>query len=150
MKELLAATQAKVMEVAEINYVDEDWGQLDDYSPNFPVKWPCCLIDIQGATFSDLGMHKSAKPQNRQEGTATVVFTFANLKLTNSSGKAPESQKQAAWLIHDIIEKAHEVIHGFRPVQSHGKLMRTGQRKVRRDDGVQMHQVVYTIGLHNV
>jgi hypothetical protein len=150
MKELLQAIQAKVMEITKIRYVDEDWGQLDDYSPNYPVKWPCCLIDIQGANFSDIGMDKSAKPQNRQEGTATIVFIFANQRLTNSSGKAPESQKQAAWLIHTIIEDAHKILHGYKPITKFGKLMRTAQRKIKRDDGVQMQQVIYTIGLHNV
>jgi len=150
VKVFLEAIQAKIMEVEAIPYVDEDWGQLDDYSPNYPVKWPCCLIDLQGASFSDTGMQRNASPENRQEATATVTLVFANQKLTNGSGRAPLSQKQATWLIHDIIEAAHKLLHGWRPVEPHGKLVRTGQRKIRRDDGVQMHQVIYTVGLHNV
>lgn len=132
-----------------LNYVDEDWGQLDDYGQP-PVKWPCCLIDIQQENYTDIGQVRNASPVNRQEGTLTIVLNIANLKLTNSSGKAPQAQKDKAWLIHDIKEKVHQAIHGWAPVQGQGKIMRTSARKIKRDDGIQQHQVFYTIGVHNV
>lgn len=150
MKEFLQNTQAKISEVSTIPYIDEDWGQLDDYSPNSPVIWPCCLIDMSNVDFSDLGIDKKAVPQNRQEATGLVTLTFAHLKITNTSFKAPQAQKDAAWSIHDIIEDAHAKVHGFAPVAGSGKLMRRSFKRVKRDDGIQQYQVVYSIGLHNV
>ena len=45
MKVILQNIQNKLTsEVTDLNYVDEDCGQLNMYQP--PVKWPCCLIDI--------------------------------------------------------------------------------------------------------
>ncbi|WP_236025505.1 hypothetical protein [Flavobacterium geliluteum] len=150
MKEFIQNTQTKLSEVPTINYIDEDWGQLDDYSPNVPVQWPCCLIDMSNVDFSDLGMNKDAVPQNRQQAAGLITLTFANMKLTNTSFKAPQAQKDIAWSIHDIIEAAHAKVHGFAPVIGSGKLMRRSFKRVKRDDGIQQYQVVYSIGLHNV
>ena len=150
MKEFLKSIQTKLATVTDLKYVDEDWGQLDDYSPNPPVKWPCCLIDLDNAVYTNLGIDRSATPQNRQQATASVVFKYANMKLTRTSSKAPESQKDNAWLLHEIIEKSHEVLHGFRPTPESGVLLRTTWRKVKRDDGIQVFLVTYTFGLNNV
>lgn len=146
----LKTIQDKLEEVSELEYIDEDWGQLDYYSPNFPVKWPCCLIDVTGAVFSDIGQDKKTKPQNRQQGTVNVSFSFANLKLTNSSSKAPTSQKDNAWKLYEIMQKAHEVLQGLRPDDHCGSLIRSGFRRIKRDDGVQQYQVIYTVGINNV
>jgi len=150
MKEFLMATQAQLETVATIKYIDEDWGQLDDYSSHPPVKWPCCLIDLQGADFSNIGIDRAKQPQNRQEATGIVVFNFATVRLTNSSAKAPAGQKQAAWAIYDLIEEAHKVLQGFAPIQGSGKLIRTSMRKVNRDDGIKQIRVFYSLGMHNV
>ena len=150
MNTLLQAIQNRLAEtVADLNYVDENWGQLDLYGNEIPVKWPCALISLNSAVFSNIGTDVKAKPINRQEGTATVELAFAKLKLTNSSFKAPAAQKQKAWEIWDIIKKAHEVLHGWNPEPGTGKLIRTGISQVRRDDGVQEIRVIYTIGIHN-
>jgi hypothetical protein len=150
MKQFLEGIETKISEVPGINYIDEDWGQLDDYSPNTPVKWPCCLIDLSHVDFSDIGIDKKAIPQNRQQATGSVTLNFANLKLTNTSFKAPKTQKDNAWYIHELIEKTHGVVHGFLPVMGSGKLMRKSFKRVKRDDGIQQYQVIYTIGIHNV
>lgn len=150
MKEFLENTQAKINEVPGIAYIDEDWGQLDDYSPNPPVKWPCCLIDFSNIDFSDLGTDRRASPQNRQEGTGNITVTFANLKIANTSFKAPQGQKDIAWVLLDLIELTHAKIHGFAPVMGSGKLMRKGFKRIKRDDGIQQYQIVYTLGMHNV
>lgn len=149
-KEGLLAIQAKLDTVAAIKFVDEDWGQLEDYSPHPPVKWPCCLIDLQGADFSNIGIDRRAEPQNRQEGSGIIAFNFGAVKLTNSSSKAPGTQKQAAWEIYDVIEEAHKVLQGFAPIAGGGKLIRTSIRKVNRDDGVKQIRVFYSLGMHNV
>jgi len=145
----LEKIQQKLGEVPGLKYIDEDWGQLDDYSPNFPVQWPCCLIDLTAATFSNIGIDKAVKPKNRQEGTAMIAFTFANLKLTNSSFRAPKPQKDNAWSLYKLTQKAHEALHGFSPEGS-GKLIRTAFRRIKRDDGLQQYQIIYSLVLHNV
>lgn len=150
MKEILLNIQDKLTAIPEFKYVDEDWGQLDDYGPHAPVQWPCCLIDFSGADYSEIGTDKSATPQNRQEATGSISFIFANLRTANSSGKAPMAQKEITWMLTGLMEDAHKAIHGFRPGTNTGALIRRSFRRVKRDDGIQQYQVIYTLGVHNV
>lgn len=46
MKDILQATIAQLNNIATLQYVDENWGQLDYYSQQPPVKYPCCLVDV--------------------------------------------------------------------------------------------------------
>lgn len=149
-KEVLQNIQNTLKTITALRYVDEDWGQLDDYSPNPPTQFPLALIDIGNLQYSDIGKDKTAIPQNRQMATGTIVISIANLKLTNSSAKAPQTQKDKAWAIWDIVESVHGKLHGVAVGGSAGALMRTAMRKVKRDDGIQEYEVTYTIGITNV
>lgn len=149
-KEVLQSIQNTLQAIPELRYVDEDWGQLDDYSPNPPTQFPLGLIDIGNLQFSDIGKDRTATPQNRQMATGTIVISIANLKLTNSSARAPQPQKDKAWAIWDIIESVHAKLHGVVVGGSAGALMRTAMRKIKRDDGIQEYEVTYTIGMTNV
>lgn len=150
MKQLLLNLEAQLATVTAIKYIDEDWGQLDDYGPHTPVKWPCCLVDFADAEYSDIGIDRSATPQNRQQTLVSITFNFANMKIGNSSKNAPINQKDQAYLLLGIIEDAHKKIHGFRPVENSGSLIRKSFRRIKRDDGIQQYRVVYNIGLNNV
>lgn len=150
MIDFLQSIQTKISEVTQIPYVDEDWGQLDDYSKNSPVIWPCCLFDISTVNYSDTGVDRLLVPQQRQEGAANVTLTFANMKLTNTSFRAPQAQKDNAWSLHQLIELVHAKIHAWSPVAGSGKLIRKSFRRIKRDDGIQQYEVTYAIKFQNV
>lgn len=149
-KEVLKSIQDILTPIPGMRYVDEDWGQLDDYSPNPPTQFPLALIDIGNLQYSDIGKDKTATPQNRQMATGTIVISIANLKLTNTSARTPQSQKDKAWAIWDIVESVHAKLHGVAVGGSAGAMMRTAMRKVKRDDGIQEYEVTYTIGMTNI
>lgn len=92
-KEVLKKIQDLLATIPALKYVDEDWGQLDDYSPHPPTQFPLALIDIGNLQYSDIGIDRTATPQNRQMATGTIVISIANLKLTNTSARAPLTQK---------------------------------------------------------
>jgi hypothetical protein len=150
MKEILDSIQNRLDTVEGLNYVSEDWGQLEEYGRDIPAKFPLCLVDVQAATYSDIGQDRTASPQNRQEGVIRFTLKFADLRLGNANQKAPQVQKDSAWRIHEIIDKAHVKLHGFRPVPEHGALMRRDRRKFKRGDGVLHHELTYEMALHNV
>jgi hypothetical protein len=151
MKVFLESVQEKLRSsVPELQYIDEDWGQLDSYSPNPPAKFPCALIDITSMSFSNIGIDKKSTPANRQMGDGTITFIIANLKLSNTSAKAPQTQKDNAWKIWEIIKKLHQTVHGWKPIENSGALIRTGLKRIRRDDGIQEYQITYSIGISNV
>ncbi|WP_435138880.1 hypothetical protein [Formosa sp. A9] len=147
---VIKSIQDKIASLNTIKYVDEDWGQLDYYSPNFPVQWPCVLIDITNGQFENIGIDKTATPKNRQTANTLVSLTIANLKLTNSSGRAPQLQKDTAFNIWELQEDIHKLLQGWRPTTNTGTLTRTGFTRVKRDDGVQEYTVVYSMGMTNV
>ena len=149
MKVILQNIQNKLTsEVTDLNYVDEDCGQLNMYQP--PVKWPCCLIDITAINYTHLGIDRTKVPQTRQTGKIAVKLTLANLKLTNSSGLAPQSQKDQAWFIWDLADKIHEKLHGFSPGENCTKMMRSNLQRSVRDDGVQEYFITYNFEASNV
>lgn len=144
MKHIIEAIQTKLAQHPDIKYVDENWGQLDYYSPNFPVQWPCVLIDIVGANFGNIGKDTNQVPVNRQMGQITVELRVANLKLTNTSANAPKLQKTYARSIWQLLEDVHVELHGWNPSESTSKLIRTAVNRAKRDDGVQEYSVRYT------
>lgn len=149
MKTEIQNIQTKLLESAA-KYVDEDWGQLDYYTPNFPVQWPCILIDVTAANFDDIGKDRKAVPQNRQQAIGIVTLTIANLKLTNTSGRSPQLQKDNAWSIWDLINETHQLMQGFRISGSNGAMLRRSVNRIKRDDGVQQYDVTYAFSLNNV
>ena len=149
MKAIIESIQEKLADNEKIHYVDENWGQLDYYSPNFPVKWPCVLIDVVAANYSNVGRDNSKTPANRQMGSITVELRVANVKLTNTSAKAPATQQAQARSIFQLIEEVHVALHGWNPDDMCSKLIRVSQNRVKRDDGVQEYAIRYTAELNN-
>lgn len=150
MRTTLEAIQNKLSAIQSLKYIDENWGQLDYYSPNMPVQWPCCLIDIQTAQFSNVSKDFSKRPRARQNATISIELILANLRLSNTSFKAPKGQKSDAWAIYDIAESIQEVLHGVALTPNSSKILRTSFGRVVRDDGVQEYRIRYQLELFNV
>lgn len=150
MKALLEKIQQKISEIAELKYIDENWGQLDYYSPNMPVQFPCALIDVQQVQFTNLGRDMSKKPIQRQIGTVQIKITVANMRLSNSSMQAPRRQKEEVWAIWGIIEKIHRQLHGVSLLPNVSALIRSSQSRTLRDDGVQEYEVYYSCEVQNI
>lgn len=147
MIELIEPLKERLSTIVELKYVDENWGQLDYYGQNPPVKWPCALVAITSARFSDTGMDRTAQPQNRQMGELLVEIRVANVKLTNTSAMAPVNQKESARGILYLIQAIHELIHGWSPGGNIGKLTRQGMQHERRDDGIQDYSIYYAVAV---
>ena len=149
MKALLEKIQQKVGEIAELKYIDENWGQLDYYSPNMPVQYPCALIDVQQVQYTNLGRDMSKKPVQRQIGQVSIKISIANMRLSNSSMQAPRRQKEEVWAIWGIIEKIHQQLHGVLLLPNVSALIRSSQSRTLRDDGVQEYEVYYSCEVQN-
>lgn len=150
MKTTLTEIQKKLAEIPTLKYVDEDWGQLDYYSPNMPVQFPCCLIDVQAAQFDNLSKDFGKRPKDRQKATVHIELTLANMKLSNTSYKSPKVQKTNAWAIYDIAESVHNALHGVSLTPNASKMLRTSFGRAVRDDGVQEYRIGYILELFNV
>jgi hypothetical protein len=141
MDQLLKDIQARLIErVPALKYVDEDWGQLDYYSPHPPVQWPCGLIDATSADWSDI-------LKKVQMGLVQVTIRVGDLKLTNTSGKAPAGQKQHAFEIFATLKEVYKALHGWTGSKHYSRLMRKTSRRVKREDGVRIYEMIFTCEL---
>lgn len=143
MDEILLAIEQHLYEQCTFaKHIDFNEGQLDYYGSEIPLKYPAILIDFQDANFTDTS-------QLKQNGTATFTFTIATQKLTNSSAKAPVEQKRKSLEILVLSQLLHEKIHGWRPTQKTGKLLRRRISKQRRDDAILVYILTYTMSVSN-
>ena len=140
MKQLIADLKTRLSTITGIRYIDEDWGQLDYYSPNQPVKWPCVIIDVNQTNWTNQGEHV-------QIGLANVSIRVADMRLSNSNPKAPSSQQTAAASIFDMLTLIHVALHGWTADSANGPLTRTLTRKVNRDDGIREFEMVFSVQL---
>jgi hypothetical protein len=139
MKQIIQNVQDKlVQDVPALKYVDQDWGHMD-FFPGPPVKYPCALVDIQSAGYSNTGNFI-------QQGTAMVVIRLFDPKLSNSSQKAPDNQKENAKKIWQLIEDVNRAIHGQNFLQEgYGLPMREQMRRIKRNDGCCQTELYYSI-----
>ena len=141
MKQLISDIKARLAEkVTALRYIDEDWGQLDYYASDAPVKWPCALITITQAQWSNQG-------RLTQTGIADVSIRIADLKLSNTNPKASVSQRAAANTIFDVMKDSFASLHGWTASSANGPLTRTQTRKVNREDGIREFEVIYSVQL---
>ena len=150
MKNLLEKLQLRLAEIPQLKYIDENWGQLDYYSPNMPVQYPCTLIDVQQVQYSNIGKDLTKRPVQRQIAQVQIKITIANMRLTNTSLLAPRRQKEGAWSIWTLIEMIHQKIHGISLLPNVTPLIRTSQNRTLRDDGIQEYEVYYSCEVQNI
>lgn len=125
-------------DVPALKYIDQDWGQMDFFQTP-PVKYPCALIDIQSAEYSDQG-------ELIQQSNTRVVIRIFDVPLSNSSGRAPNNQKQNARKIWTLIKDINKSLHGQNFLQEgHGLPMRKGMRRTKREDGCIQTDLYYQI-----
>lgn len=138
MKQIIQNTQDKLASVTALKYIDQDWGQMD-YFPNPPVKFPCALIDIQSVQYTNTG-------ELIQQGTAIIVIRLFNLKISNSSKESPQSQKDNAKKIWQLIEDVNKAIHGQKFLQAgYGVPIREQMRRTKREDGCYQTELYYSV-----
>ena len=146
MEDILQNITAKAATIVGIKYSDENWGQIQYYGMEPTVKWPCILVELGSGQFSNNG-YDYMNDDLSQQGTISIEITVADVKLTNSSTRAPINQKKKAFSIWKLVDDVHKELQGFKPVASAGGMVRTSMQSVKRDDGVQEKRIIYTIGL---
>lgn len=149
IQNIITTTVNKLSEAAVLKYQDENWGQLQFFGEQCPVQWPCALVDVSSAQFSNIGKQRGKVPEERQQGILTLEITVGNIKLTNTSGRAPKSQVRVGLSIWEIVNEVNKVLQGWNPNRQTGGFIRTAIQSITRDDGIQEKKIVYTIGLHD-
>lgn len=109
--------------VPEIRYIDQDFGQLEQYVKRPGVAFPAVFIDFQNWQYDDY-------TQNEQKAKGDVIVQLALSKHSSSSSLTPEQWREIPLEYYEIEQKLFKALHGYCPVDEDqfGYLTRTAVR----------------------
>ena len=133
MKNVFVDIQELIKTVPGVRYVGEDWGQLNFEQP--PVNFPCVLIDLGDAEFSQAG-------QYTQRVVAPLNVTIADLRYNGLSAILPTQQRDREFEIFSLISNVNKVLHGHGG-EEYSRLCRISLRKMLREDAIREFVLTY-------
>lgn len=134
MKQIFLAIQDRLADqVPALQYIDKNWGQLN--LPQPPVKWPCCLIDLDSIDYSQA-------TDRCRLAEASISLIVADQHTVRSSAKAPS--KSNAFDILDVLEAVIEALEGYRVPDTTQALTRTRLQKTYSDQSYDVYTLTFT------
>src|ERR1044072_5029205 len=82
-------------EVPDIAFIDQDMGQINVGVTEFPVTFPCLLIDFENFDFKNLS-------ENVQTASGTVLLKLGFAPYSSSDSSSTEESKEAALQFYDM------------------------------------------------
>lgn len=134
----LAISERLSAMVPELNWIDYDWGQLNDERP--AVAFPCVLIDIAYPDCKNLAEGAGA---TEQMVNAAVTIKLAFQPLGDSQVNAPDSSRMAALKPLDTIDSLHKALQGWNDGGTFAGLSRRRGGSVPRRDRLKVYNLVY-------
>lgn len=135
MKSLLKAIFAQIKTVPAIKWIDEDFGQIDQYDDRPPVQFPCALVSIDQLS-DPLG-------GDEYDQTNTITVRVAHSRLGDRSGMAPEAAMDATLKKLDDVEAVITTLTGFEVQGVTGTLYLVSANSERRADGIAVKALVF-------
>lgn len=107
MKHILDSIMRRLQEqVPSLQYIAEDWGQLDFYDDAPPVKFPCALISVSTVRFEPQTM-------SSRWATMTILVRVADAPAVSGTMAAPESYRNRAFAIFDLMDAIGNALYAF-------------------------------------
>lgn len=107
MKQILLAVMERLREqVPSLQYIAEDWGQLDFYDEAPPVKFPCALISVSNVKFE-------SQMANCRWATMTILIRVADAPAVSGTMAAPETYRNRAFAIFDLMDEIGNTLYAF-------------------------------------
>jgi hypothetical protein len=120
----------------EIKHIDQDFGQLKAARP--AVAWPCLLIDIEA-------LHCTPLAEQVQACTVVVTFRLGFAPLSNTTQHTPLTYTEKALHYYELEQQLYELLHGWSPSATFGKLTRQSTTTLRRNDTYRIREIGYTL-----
>lgn len=132
MKQIFLTIQNQLAGIANLKYIDKDWGQLQYEQP--PVKWPCALIDVTNVDYVQQG-------RGAQLGNALICITVGNINPVPSSASAPNRANSYATI--DLLDEIHQKLQLMSDGSTFQPLMRTNLLKAAANGNYEVYQMTY-------
>lgn len=133
-----------------IRFIDQDYGQLESHSGDMrvPVSWPCVLIDVAAASYTNTGEHV-------QLGTVTVSLRLGFPPYSGTSNLTDPTYRAKALYYYNLEQLLHQALHHKSPaliVESvdiledvFGSFQRIAVKTEQRQDFIRVREITYTI-----
>lgn len=141
LKELFKTTRTKLKEVAELNWIDLDKGQMEDYDPEHgrpSVSFPAALITVQFPRTNSNEEIKGLKQRIEGMITVRICFDFTG----NTSGATEDAQVDQSLAYLDIVQLVYEKLQGYTD-GTFNKLDRISLRDERRPDKYKVINMIF-------
>lgn len=135
MKELYQLLATELKQVAEIRWIDNDFGQLDNN--NIGLKFPAALIKLNSG-------NKDIDESGSQEKKWTVQIRLAFDGLgSRTSADTPDSvlARSLAWA--DVADRVYNLLQGAE-VGEYNAFECTSEGQETRSDGLVVYRYVFT------
>lgn len=131
----------KVMErlalmVPELRYIDQDLGQLENYTTRPAVSFPCGLIEVDEFDFSEVGN------ELRQIGEGVVMIRLGYPAFNPANNLAPAAVREKALEYYNIEQKIYQALHGW-CADGFSRLLRRKSKREERDDTIKVRVMVF-------
>ena len=124
------------LKVPELRFIDQDLGQLEHYSNQPAVSWPCALVDIKEFNFTDIGN------DHLQLGTGLIQIRVAHTPYSPSNSLAPQDVREKAVGYYALEQKVFKSLHGWQEI-GFSKLLRRYERTESRNDNIRVRAIGY-------
>lgn len=137
MKHILSAVMERLQtEVSELQYVSEDWGQLDFYQDTPPVKFPCALISVSSINFE-------SQTIGTRHATLTLLIRVADAPAVSGTMAAPESYRNRAFAIFDLLDDIGNALYGFSNDEEFNELDQKTITHYSREDAIREYAMLF-------
>ena len=170
--QLYLAIQQRIVSIKDTNnnevmkYTAQDVGQLENYivSQNGggkpPVDFPCALIDLAEAKYTDMS-------DRCQMGTMIVAIRLAFPPMFGTSETTSQKFRQKALQSYELEHAVNQVMHGWAPqsvdvvneldevetidlTNTFGSFSRISASTEQRSDFIRVRTLVYSIGIQDM
>jgi hypothetical protein len=125
--------------VPELNYINQDLGQLEYYTMDRPaVAWPCALLDMSDTNYAD-------QLNNVQEGTAVIVVRIGFNPFSATSNLQPEEVRKKGLFYYELEQKVYQALQGWDAdglCQPLTRIRKTTEK--REEDAFRVRVLVFT------
>ena len=135
MKDLLKSIYKQINTVAPIKWVDEDYGQIDNYEERPPVALPCALVTIDQVFDAVGGGHYSVD--------SSITVRVAHNRLGDRSAKSDLSAINATLAKVGEAELVRDALEGFEDGEHCGLLYLKSFTTERRTDGLSVKVLTF-------
>lgn len=124
-------------QVPQIKWIDQDFGQLENYEVRPPVQFPCLLVDLSSTQY-DMYLEQV------QHATATVNLRLGFAPYSSANSEAPVKYRQEALDYYEIEQQVYKAMQGWDAGELCQPFTRTLAVTEGRDDKLRVRQLTFT------